>query len=569
VVLAASLRSSHEEGRPATSKLLCPLSLFTSNAIWGLAEWPTNAGSETIIRRQLNHPVYPNLASQAARAFGKIPPDDRGTCWMNYYGPPGTVPAVGYHRALESNSLPRDYFAGKAVFVGQAGWITSSGQNGDFHATPFTRWRGGQSTGVELHATAFLNLVNREWLHELSPLTELALLLAFGAVFGFGLPKIRPVTGGVLAIVSAVLIGAAAVSVAWVWHRWFPWLIICAIQIPCALAWSILLHLRRLTEEKAILERDLALAESVSNLPAALHSDEVPDATTRLSEHSQPGPCRDEQPPPIPNHRLIRMIGRGSYGEVWLAEDEIGSYHAVKVVYQRAFHIAAPYERELRGLQKFTPISRRHHGLVHVLHVGRNNPEGYFFCIMELGDDKSSGQQIVPATYSPHTLASELESGKLPLPRCIQLGLELTSALQFLHDQQLVHRDIKPSNIVFVNRSPKLADIGLVTEAAAEGKERTFVGTEGYIAPEGPGTVAADIYSLGKVLYEACTGRDRREFPSLSGTLVVSGGQELAVFNDLVLKACHPEVKHRYQSASQLRADLLKLQQPSPGISAA
>jgi len=54
-----------------------------------------------------------------------------------------------------------------------------------------------------------------------------------------------------------------------------------------------------------------------------------------------------------------------------------------------------------------------------------------------------------------------------------------------MHEQGIVHRDIKPSNIIFVNDQPKLADPGL---AAGAGEERSVVGTEGYLAPEGPGT---------------------------------------------------------------------------------
>src|SRR5881296_927375 len=78
------------------------------------------------------------------------------------------------------------------------------------------------------------------------------------------------------------------------------------------------------------------------------------------------------------------------------------------------------------------------------------------------------------------------------------------------HEHGLVHRDIKPSNIIFVNGRPRLADIGLV---AAASEAKSFVGTEGFIPPEGPGAAQADIYSLGKVLYEIATGKDRQSFP--------------------------------------------------------
>jgi serine/threonine protein kinase len=67
----------------------------------------------------------------------------------------------------------------------------------------------------------------------------------------------------------------------------------------------------------------------------------------------------------------------------------------------------------------------------------------------------------------------------------------------------LVHRDIKPSNIIFVNGALKLADVGCVTDLGDAAM--SYVRTEGFIPPEGPGTMQADIYSLGKVLYEIST----------------------------------------------------------------
>src|SRR6266702_295149 len=85
-----------------------------------------------------------------------------------------------------------------------------------------------------------------------------------------------------------------------------------------------------------------------------------------------------------------------------------------------------------------------------------------------------------------------------------------------MHANGLVHRDVKPSNIIFVNGVPKLADIGLVADIS---EARSFVGTTGFIPPEGPGTPQADLYSLGKALYEMSTGKDRQDFPQLPSDL--------------------------------------------------
>jgi tetratricopeptide (TPR) repeat protein len=257
----------------------------------------------------------------------------------------------------------------------------------------------------------------------------------------------------------------------------------------------------------------------------------------------------------IPDHELIRKIGGGSYGEVWLARSALGTYRAVKIVYRKHFSHDRPFEREFSGIQKYEPVSRAQPGLMDILQVGRNNEAGYFYYVMELADDVSSGHQIDPANYAPHTLSHELHKrGRLPFEECLNIGLTLTSALGHLHKHGLVHRDIKPSNIIFVNGAAELADIGLVTDLE---EAKSYVGTEGFIPPEGPGTVRADLYSLGKVLYEMSTGKDRFDYPALPNNLDdTNSPQELIELNEIVLKACRADPRERYQSADQMHADL-------------
>src|SRR5581483_259869 len=97
------------------------------------------------------------------------------------------------------------------------------------------------------------------------------------------------------------------------------------------------------------------------------------------------------------------------------------------------------------------------------------------------------------------------------------------------------HRDIKPANIIFVNSAPKLADIGLVALSG----QRSFVGTEGYTPPEGPGTAEADLYSLGKLLYEISMGKDRLDFPEVNTRVGEFEDKAAALqLNEIVLKAC-------------------------------
>jgi WD40 repeat protein len=268
-------------------------------------------------------------------------------------------------------------------------------------------------------------------------------------------------------------------------------------------------------------------------------------------------PPEQPEPPAIPDHQLLRRIGRGSYGEVWLARSVTGAYRAVKIVYRRDFDHERPFEREFSGILKFEPVSRKHDSQMDILHVGRG--DDWFFYVMELADDQFTGQQINPDSYAPKSLKSELlHRAKLPFDECVQISLSLTTALENLHNEGLVHRDIKPSNVIYVNGVVKLADIGLVTSVDAS---RSFVGTEGFVAPEGPGTPQADLYSLGKVLYELCTGKDRQDFPELPTNLDGWPDREgLLELNVVIAKACREDPRQRYPSAQAMHSELLLLQ---------
>ena len=277
--------------------------------------------------------------------------------------------------------------------------------------------------------------------------------------------------------------------------------------------------------------------------------------------------------PIVPDHESLRLIGSGAYGEVWLARSVTGAFRAVKVIHRGRFEDQRPFEREFSGIQKFEPVSRRHTSQLAVLHVGRN--DDYFYYIMELADDANAERgvrsaesgtrgpewheetpasvphsafriphSINPDTYVPKTLKSELtRRGRLPGDECLHVALSLTTALEHLHQNGLVHRDIKPSNIIFVGGIPKLADIGLV---AARDATLSFVGTEGFIPPEGPGTSAADIYSLGKVFYEMCTGRDRQEYPELpTGLREIADREALVEINEIILKIGRASCRER------------------------
>ncbi len=265
----------------------------------------------------------------------------------------------------------------------------------------------------------------------------------------------------------------------------------------------------------------------------------------------------------MPDHEVLRRIGRGSYGEIWLARAlATGAWRAVKIVWRENFDSERSFRREFEGMSVFEPISRSHGGFVDILQVGRNDALGFFYYVMELADDHATGLPLAdPAGYAPRTLRAVLqERRRLWPPECLTLGASLTEALGALHAHGLSHRDIKPDNIIFVAGEPKLADIGLVAAHA----QRSFVGTEGYVPPEGPGGVSADLYSLGKVLYEASMGRDRLDFPTFASDLEALGpeqGPQLRGLNHVLLRACDPRPARRYGSAQDMGADLRRLRE--------
>jgi len=267
----------------------------------------------------------------------------------------------------------------------------------------------------------------------------------------------------------------------------------------------------------------------------------------------------EEVPTPvIPDHEILGVIGRGGFGKVFLARNIMGTYRAVKVVYRHHFlGQTKPYQREYRGIEQFEPISRTHDGLVDVLQIGQAEDESYFYYVMELSDDRTTGQAIDPDRYEVRTLLDTVNLGQpLPISNCIELGLKLTSAMGHLHRHGLVHRDIKPSNIIFVNGIPKLADIGLVIHV---GEETLPIGTPGYMAPEGKPSPQADIYSLGKVLYELSTGKSRHDYPEMPTEDQVENGAQLGEFMAIVDRACQAEPRRRYAGAEDLEEKLTML----------
>lgn len=528
--------------------------LFAAGTNWGVA-W-LDPDLDRIVRRHWPFPSpgpYPTLAWTAAKVAGAELSDTPHERWLRYYRPGQAWTDLS--DAFAATQSP-GYYKDRVVFIGTRPSTTVPGDEKDEFSVPSTKWTGEAVGGVEIILTAFLNLVNGDWLERAAVWVEAAALLIMGGFLGATLCRMRPLralaTGSVLVILTA----SAGIGLSYVSRFWFPWLIVSGGQVPCAMAWALIMPAYRRVRETVVESR----------------AGHLPDQGAVLE------PARQAPLPETPGYELFDPpFGEGAYGKVWLARNSANRWRALKAVYLAKFeNNTSPYEREFNGISRYRPVSDGHPGLLRVEFVS-DQRDGYFYYVMELGDSVEPGWETNPRRYKPRDLGSErarLPGRRLPVRECVRIGLHLAGALGYLHKQGLTHRDIKPQNIIFVGDIPKLADVGLVSEIREGDPARTIVGTPGYMPPlpERPGTAQADIYSLGMVLYAMSTGREPATFPGLATTMVdESDPGEFMPLNAVILKACDPDLRRRHRSAAELADDLLDVQNalnaiaPSPG----
>ncbi len=206
----------------------------------------------------------------------------------------------------------------------------------------------------------------------------------------------------------------------------------------------------------------------------------------------------DVPPERIGRYRVVKFLGKGGFGLVYLAQDEkLDREVAVKVPHPDRIvrpEDADPYLVEARTLARLD-----HPHIVEVYDVGGTDEHPFF----------------VVSKYIPGTdLAKKMEASPVAQGEAVQLVATVAEALHYAHGKELVHRDVKPGNILIEsNGKPYLVDFGLALREEDIGKGPKFAGTPAYMSPEqarGEGHRVdgrSDIFSLGIVLYELVVGR--------------------------------------------------------------
>src|SRR6266852_2835152 len=201
-------------------------------------------------------------------------------------------------------------------------------------------------------------------------------------------------------------------------------------------------------------------------------------------------------------YRMLRMLGRGGMGEVWLAED-------TQLLRQVAIKLLPTVQASERSyLQDFEREARAAASLDHP----------HILPIHDFGEQAVADDEIVTYLIIPYMTGGSLRDrilqvhGPLPVDEALNYLRQAAEAIDYAHSQQVLHRDIKPANMLSQQDWLFLADFGiakLLSSPTFQSGTRAGSGTPEYMSPEqaqGKAEFASDRYSLGIVAYQLFTG---------------------------------------------------------------
>jgi hypothetical protein len=123
--------------------------------------------------------------------------------------------------------------------------------------------------------------------------------------------------------------------------------------------------------------------------------------------------------PTVSDYDLLRRIGSGAYGDVWLARSQVtGALRAAKIVWRYTFEDGRLFQCEFAGILRFERISCEHPRQLALFHIGRNEPAGYFYYVIELANPILVGDDVRSLTSQESEIRNKVRAFSRRLPLC-------------------------------------------------------------------------------------------------------------------------------------------------------
>ncbi len=258
----------------------------------------------------------------------------------------------------------------------------------------------------------------------------------------------------------------------------------------------------------------------------------------------QSGAARRAAPPQIPGYRLLQPLGAGTYGEVWLAEEE---RTGIRVAVKFLAHGTGLEWQLIQAEVKQLALLHADPGIVQLLDVELEATPPYY----------------VMAYAEQGSLARRLEKGPLPVAEALTVFRQLAEALAYVHAKGVRHCDLKPGNILLnARRRVLIADFG---QAHLSSEASPALGTFFYMAPEQadisrqiPDT-RWDVYSLGAVFHAMLTGQPPRESAEARAELARTPdlAQRLTRYREWVARAPKPQAHRRVHGMDRRLCEII------------